>query len=126
MCFPFQGYNKGTASGHKVFRGVDFGVCKIEAGHKYDWMLIPKDQEQALLDSVKDVKPRNHTVLPELRTIPPLMELILRKELTADGYEIKDDMFSYKTKIRKAGKFNTATLASNSYQPIKLEKTKTV
>ena len=51
------------------------------------------DGEQALIDSLKTVKPRKQTIIPEVKNIPPLMEVILKKELTTEGFEISNDMF---------------------------------
>ena len=80
------------------------------------------DEEQALIDSLKTVKPRKQTIIPEVKNIPPLMEVILKKELTTEGFEISNDMFYYKNKIKTSGKFNFARLASDTHQPIKLQK----
>lgn len=121
-----QGYNKGVAYGERVFRGVNYGVCRIDSGQKYDWILIPKDQEEALLESAKAVQPKPPKQIPQTSEIPPLLEILMRKEMADEGYVISDKMFFYKNKIRRAGKFNTAELlTSGKYRKqIKLGKIK--
>lgn len=118
----FQGYNRGTAYGHKFFRGVDYGVCRIDAGIKHDWVLIPKDQEEALLESVKTVKPLEKKQITASYPVPPLMEIIMRKEMTVDGYDVTDSKFYCKNKIKKVNKFNKAEWTGDTVKKLTLKK----
>ncbi|XP_052791316.1 uncharacterized protein LOC128225251 [Mya arenaria] len=104
-----KGYHKGLAFGEKVFRGKNYGVCRIDSGYKFDWILVPKEQEQAIIDSVKSSYPTKETVVPYEVTVPPLMKMFISGELKAHGYRVSEDMFVTKRKIIKS-KYSFAKL----------------
>ncbi|KAH3863740.1 28S ribosomal protein S34, mitochondrial-like [Dreissena polymorpha] len=104
-----KGYNKGVAFGEKIFRGKNMGECKIDAGNKLDWVLVPRDQEQTILDSVKKVYPETVKVVPAAVPIPPTMQLFVSQELAAYGFKVETDFFVTRRKIAFS-KFNNSKL----------------
>ena len=94
--------------GEKIFRGVNYGKCKIESGGKLDWRLIPKHEEHKWLDAVTKCEQRPKPIVISTGTVPSLMAKIYHDEKLA--YEIpldKQSVSTYELYIRK-GKFNTA------------------
>lgn len=103
-----KGYCKGTAAGERVFRGVNYGVTKIDSGTKLDWRLIPKDQEQTWLDSLKDIVVNPPKVLESTARLPPVMEMIVRDELISEGIKVGEEI-KYDVLINTS-KYNRAVL----------------
>ena len=77
-----------------MFRDVNMGEHGIKAGQKRDWILVPKDEEH-LICNVKtiDLVDAPRKVIPALKRIPPLLEIILKSEMKANGMKTKDQDF---------------------------------
>lgn len=99
-----QGYSKGKAEGEKYFRGRHFGNCKIEAGPKHDWRLIPKDQEHMWLNALEKCEIKPPKEVSNSCEIPPLMKKIFSDEINAAGLVLEKSAFVCKKKIH-GGKF---------------------
>uniref|UniRef100_A0A0B7BU50 Uncharacterized protein n=1 Tax=Arion vulgaris TaxID=1028688 RepID=A0A0B7BU50_9EUPU len=82
-------YDSGCAWGVEVFRGKERGVSKILTGHKRDWILVSKEEEQEFC-VITDKFDVNNIPIPTHMTCPPLLEIVLKKEMQAKGKTVPE------------------------------------
>lgn len=76
---------------------------------KHDWRLIPKDQEQAWLDALKNTEVQPPKVIKSTGNLPALMELVVRDELLSAGLPVNKETLTYNVHLSKS-KFSLAIL----------------
>lgn len=82
-------FRKGSAWGEEVFRGKPRGEIEITTGHKYDWVLLPKCDEEAFCAET-EVFEIEETSVPKNIDCPPLLKMVIVKDLKASGQPIPD------------------------------------
>ncbi|GAB1600189.1 28S ribosomal protein S34, mitochondrial-like [Argonauta hians] len=82
----------GKAWGIKVFRGKEFpNVREITAGHKADWKLIPKEEEEEFCKlSEKDVRETRSVPLTE--ELPPLLKAMVIADKKRKGETVPENL----------------------------------
>ncbi|GFN74833.1 28S ribosomal protein s34, mitochondrial [Plakobranchus ocellatus] len=82
-------FKTGSAWGEEVFRGKKRGITEITTGHKYDWVLVPKDEEDAFCNETEvfDIDPQS---IPKTMACPPLLEMVIQKDLKASGQPVPE------------------------------------
>ncbi|XP_014768609.1 28S ribosomal protein S34, mitochondrial [Octopus bimaculoides] len=95
----------GKAWGIKVFRGKEFPrPCGIDACHKADWKLIPKEEEEEFCKlTATDV--RETQTVPLSMEFPPLLKAMILAKKTENGESLPEDL-RLKLTINK-GPFST-------------------
>ncbi|KAL1469475.1 hypothetical protein MTO96_025082 [Rhipicephalus appendiculatus] len=79
----------GDVWAETVFRGRRLGVIQLESPQVPDYKLVPKSEEARLLSlPVVDPVPK---VLPRYLKMPPLMRIIVERDLKAKGIAIDDE-----------------------------------
>ena len=109
--FVLQKLEKGEAYGIRVFRGENLGERKIGSGSRCDWRLVPKEEESAIVRLAENCPPREKNVIDSNLKLPPLMELLLRKEMKDSGEDYTKPLILKKKISRKYT--NRAVLGSN-------------
>ncbi|CAL1528986.1 unnamed protein product [Lymnaea stagnalis] len=80
---------KGTAWGQMVFRGKETGLAEITSGHKFDWILVPKEEEEEYCKS-PEVFDVDKIAIPKYIACPPLLEIVLKQEIKAKGMPVPE------------------------------------
>lgn len=71
---------------------------------------------------MKTVKPVEKKQIAASYPVPPLMEILMRKEMEVDGYYVTDSKFYCRNKIKKASKFNKAEWTGDTVKKLTLKK----
>ncbi|XP_041363830.1 28S ribosomal protein S34, mitochondrial-like [Gigantopelta aegis] len=79
-----------TAWGLKTFRGEELGEFRIDSGHKADWILIPKDEEESFCTI--DAKHEKKSDIPQFVQFPPLLKALVQQEMEAQGQDSSKPM----------------------------------
>ena len=69
---------RGQIWAEQVYRGKSLGEVLLKNGHKKDWKIIPKEEEQDFCrigDIYEEIK-----LVPKLVPFPPLMGVLLKKQ----------------------------------------------
>ncbi|KAL3876034.1 hypothetical protein ACJMK2_033921 [Sinanodonta woodiana] len=94
-----KGRRKGEAYGLKVFRGEEFKECKIEAGMKADWRLVPKEEEEEFCKLTH--QPREKKIVPKYNDFPPLFAEMIKQQYKDEGRKLPEP-FKLLLKINKS------------------------
>ena len=92
-----------------MFRGYDYGEKGISAGHKRDWILIPKDQEHLICGEHRPFSEKLKEIhhVPSNVPIPPLMQFIFKSEIESFGLKAKDWDFNARIQtVRKRREYS--------------------
>ena len=84
-----QEFRQGIAWGEEVFRGKKRGVTEITTGHKYDWVLVPKNEEKAFCEE-SEVFEIEESSVPKHIDCPPLLRVVIQKDLKAAGQPVPE------------------------------------
>lgn len=76
---------------------------------KHDWRLIPKEEEQAWLDALKNTEVQPPKVIESTGELPALMNLVVRDELLSEGLPVNKEALTYSVRLSKS-KFSLAVL----------------
>ncbi|RUS81789.1 hypothetical protein EGW08_010481 [Elysia chlorotica] len=82
-------FKQGVAWGQEVFRGKARGITEITTGHKYDWVLVPKNEEKSFSEETEVFEVEESSV-PKHIDCPPLLKIVLQKDLTAAGQPVPE------------------------------------
>ncbi|XP_029634107.1 28S ribosomal protein S34, mitochondrial [Octopus sinensis] len=82
----------GIAKGIKVFRGKEYPhPCGINACHKADWRLIPKEEEEEFCKlTATDV--RETRTVPLTMEFPPLLKAMILAKKAENGEPLPEDL----------------------------------
>ncbi|KAK7104008.1 small ribosomal subunit protein mS34-like [Littorina saxatilis] len=81
----------GTAWAEKVYRGQELGMSRIDVGYKFDWFMVPKEDE-AEFCKITAVLPKKEKP-PKHFDCPPLLELLTRTDMKKMGESPSSDLF---------------------------------
>ena len=87
--YALQEFRAGSAWGEEVFRGNNRGVTEITTGHKYDWVLVPKNEEGAFCGET-EVFTIEESNVPKQINCPPLLQMVIQKDLKAAGQPVPE------------------------------------
>ncbi|KAH9498859.1 28S ribosomal protein S34, mitochondrial [Bulinus truncatus] len=82
---------QGTAWGYEVFRGKETGLKQITTGHQFDWILVPKNEEEEFCKN-SEVFDIDINSLPKTISCPPLLAMNLKKEAGASNKSLPQEI----------------------------------
>ena len=98
---------KSTAWGFQVWRGEAVGEKEMTRAYKWDWKLVPRDEEQLFLESQAPARPM--PVVPETKTFAPLHEYMIMQQRKRQGVET-DERPVMKTTVRQNNRARSADI----------------